>query len=352
VFGFQQCCDADAYAQLGASCLNNLNFCWNDLRPVGAIALNALMPHGLASFNHTLLLLFSLFLIATELGFTLKSKVSRVLIFKASIAFILLELMFIGLASVNLTDISAGIFAALAILGFARKNTLLLTIAGGISVLIRSAYLYPMLILVVWFLFEMSYKRQYCKSLLVVLFFVIIAPQFLLTYQHTGVFSFLDPSVIEYWRNFHLISNWYGCDGIVLPLSTHPYKKFSLIPWESSLLDLTTAYKQKEWKDIFYLLLGRLDFYFSSFVLWNKVYLSSLNERLFSPVVMVLNIIIFIISSLYWMKKNILWRIWFSLSPIIAQSLLIIPEQRFIFVIQLFLILFTYLYFMELGNNI
>ncbi|MCX7068395.1 MAG: hypothetical protein NTW85_11965 [Methylococcales bacterium] len=344
VMKFDQCCDSDHYAKLGDRCLNNIASCYDNLRPVGAIILNALMPHGLASFNHTLLLFFSLLFIASESGSILNRNCSMVLMIKVSGVFILLELMFAGLVSVNLTDASSGIFAGLAILGFCRKNVLLFVFAGGISVLIRAAYLYPMLILVIWFLIESLYVKSHRNFLLTSLFFVCITPQFLLTYQHTGVFAFLDPTTVAYWRDIHLSSNYYGYDTIFLPPSINlPFEKATSMPWQSSLLDLPTAYKQKQWSDIVHLLAGRIEFYFSSFVPWSKAYLNSPSERIFSPLVMVLNITVFVISSIYLKQKDILWRVWFPLSLILAQSLLIVPEQRFIFVIQLFLIIFTYL---------
>lgn len=137
--------------------------------------------------------------------------------------------MFIGLASVDLTDVPAGVFAAFSILGFARKNALLFALAGGLSALIRAAYLYPMIVLAIYFLVECLYQKQYWKSLLTSLFFVCIAPQFLLTYQHTGVFSFFEPTRTAYWTNYHLTTPWYGYDTILIPelgwhyASQHPH---------------------------------------------------------------------------------------------------------------------------------
>lgn len=339
MFGFQQCCDADIYTELGKLCSSNWDSCWHEYRPVGSIVLNALMPYGLASFNHMLLLFFSLYLIVSESGFEFGRKYSKsltsALMLKAIGAFVLLEILFVGLASVNLTDVSAGIFAAFAILGFARKNAYLLALAGGLSVLIRAAYLYPMLILVIFFLVECLYEKRR-EGLYAGLFFACIAPQFLLTYQHTGIFAFFDPSSVKYWQDFHLSRSWYGYDTLLPPA---PY------PWQSSRLDLVTAYRQQQWGDIVHLLVARMEFYFSSFVLWGKVYLTSPSERIFSPLVFIGYLVMVALSILYLVRRGVSWRILLPLSLILAQSLLIIPEQRFVFVIQLFAAMFTYLYF-------
>ncbi len=203
--------------------------------------------------------------------------------------------------------------------------------------------MYPILILVIWFLIESCYRNRQKSSLLAGLFFVVIAPQFLLTYQHTGIFSFLDSSSVTSWRYVHLSKNWYGYDTLIS--SEYPLGAY---PWKSSLMDFITSYKANKWGDIVPLLAGRMEFYFSSFVLWSKAYLSTPAERIFSPVVFLLNFGMFILSSIYLKSKGSSWRVWLPLFLILAQSLLIVPEQRFVFVIQLFLVAFTYLYLLEL----
>ena len=346
MFGFQQCCDADLYTDLGKLCSINWESCWHKNRPVGSVILNALMPYGLAPISHLLLLFFPLYLIASESGFELGRKYSKywvsVVMLRATGAFLLLEIMFIGLASVNLTDVSAGILAALAILGFTKKNAYLLALAGGLSVLIRSAYLYPFLILVIWFLIECLYEKRR-EGLYVGLFFVCIAPQYLLTYQHTGMFAFLEPSSMKYWQDFHFSTSWYGFDTL-LPHTSGAWQS-------SSLLDLTTAYRQQQWGEMLHLFAARMGFYFSSFVPWSKVYLTATSDRIFSPLILIWHLAMVALSILYLMRKGVAWRMWLPLSLILAQSLLIVPEQRFIFVIQLFLVMFSYLYFFKKGRT-
>ncbi|EGW22945.1 hypothetical protein [Methylobacter tundripaludum] len=83
MFGFKQCCDAGGYIELGKLCSSNLDYCWNAIRPVGAIHLSAAMPYGLAPFSNFLLLILSLFLIASELDFKPSRKSLIALIFKA-----------------------------------------------------------------------------------------------------------------------------------------------------------------------------------------------------------------------------------------------------------------------------
>ncbi|WP_150107764.1 hypothetical protein [Methylobacter tundripaludum] len=114
---------------------------------------------------------------------------------------------------------------------------------------------------------------------------------------------------------------------------------------------MVTAYKQEQWGDIIHLLIGKMEFYFSSFTLWSKAYLDSPSERIFSPIIFILYFVMLVLSSLCLRQRKILWRVGLPLCLILGQSLLIIPEQRFVFIIQLFLIAFTYLYFIEIGNN-
>lgn len=346
MFGFQECCDATTYLDLGRLCLSGLNPCWHEIRPIGAILLNALMfPYGLATLNHILLLSLSLFIIAYESGGKLSSRqtlFAMVWLFLKGIgAFLLLEVMFLGLASVNLTDTAAGVFAAVAILGFSRKNNLLLAVAGGISVLIRAAYLYPMLLLVVFCLVESFYKKRGGGGI-IVLFFVCISPQYWLTYQHTGMFSFLDPSSVNYWRDFHLASNWAGYDTLI------PAAGYS---WESGVsVGMASAFQYHQYNDVANLIIARIQFYFSSFVPWAKVYLDSTSERIFSPLVVMLHVAALYFSVMYLKIRSL--KIGFPLLLVLVQSLVIIPEQRFIFLIQLFLVMFTYLYFLRIGEKV
>lgn len=357
MLGFQECCDAFNYANAGRVCLvRGWGYCWSEFRALGSTLLNALMhPYGLAPLSHVLLLVFALFLMATELrldrtgrkgdwAYMLSVRHDRQamlhiqkFLLKVLGAFLLLELMFMGLASVNLTDVPAGVFAAMAIIGFYRKNALLVALAAGASVLIRAAYLYPMMVMVVYFMLESMYKKCGSKAAIVSLFFLCLSTQYWLTYQHTGVFSFLDPGKVEYWRNFHFSSNLAGYDTLI-PVAAHP--------WPSSAkLGLAAAFEQMQWGELFRLFVSRIDFYFASFVPLNKVYLSAASERIFSPAIFVMYCAAFVFSYLYLKVNGRAWRIWIPLSIILAQNFLIIPEQRFIFIIQLFLVMFSYLYF-------
>ena len=360
MLGFQECCDAIYYADAGQVCwVRGWPSCWFEFRALGSTLLNALMyPYGLAPLSHVLLLAFSFYILAIGqqqggLGqkwnlqniLTVRHDKQAMLHAKKYIiyvlgAFILLEFMFMGLASVNLTDVPAGVFAAMAIIVFYRKNALLFALAAGASVLIRAAYLYPMLVMVTYFIVESLYKKSWSKAAISSLFFLCLAPQYWATYQHIGVFSFLDPSKVEYWRNFHFLSNFAGYDTLI-PAAGHP--------WQSgATLGFAAAFEQRQWGELIKLFASRVDFYFASFVPLGKVYLSAASERIFSPVVFLLHGTAFVFSYLYLKVKIDAWRIWVPLSIILAQSLLIIPEQRFIFVIQLLLVMFAYLYFIRI----
>lgn len=203
MLGFQECCDTVIYSDLGQVCLTQgWSVCLSEYRPLGALALNAFMyPYGLAPLSHALLLVFSLFMADARQGQSNTGKawsLKNVLIarpdnrylqkylLKALGAFLLLEFMFMGLASVNLTDVPAGVFAAFAIVGFYRKNAFLFALAAGVSVLIRAAYLYPMLVMVAYFIAESLYKKTWSKAAISSLFFLCLAPQYWLIYQHLG----------------------------------------------------------------------------------------------------------------------------------------------------------------------
>ncbi|MEQ1534050.1 MAG: hypothetical protein HOO97_05780 [Sideroxydans sp.] len=336
MLGFQQCCDAYQYDALGAACLSIGN-CWNEQRPIGAVALSATLGHAMVLLNHTLLFLFARYLIRGEvkahLNIVTYQPTARDQWVKTFVIFSIFEVMFSGLASVMLSDVAAGVFAAFAILGFMQKDALLLSIAGAISVLIRAAYLYPILVIVVFFLAESLFQKRK-TGVWAALFFVGIAPQFWLTYVHTGVFAFLDPATVNYWREFHFSSNWAGYDTLV------PAQGF---PWKvEGLVGFSVAYQLQQWGDMFALIVGRINFYFSSFVLWGKVYLSSPSERIFTPIIGLCSFATFVASVLY--LKASAWRLALPLSLILMQSLIIVPEQRFIFVIQLFLVVYASLY--------
>lgn len=357
MLGFQECCDALYYSQAGQICrAGGWEVCWHGYRALGSILLNAIMPFP--PLSHALLLLFSLFFIAFDLQLgssrthaiwhirmSVRPDKSSVLfikkyLLKALGAFLLLEIMFLGLASVNLSDVPAGVFAAIAILGFYRKNALLFALAAGAGVLIRAAYLYPMMTLAVYFILESLYKKRLVKAAIVSLFFFCIAPQYWMTYQHIGKFSFLDPSQVEIFKNSHFTSNSAGYDTIISPVSGYS--------WQSgAALGSASAFEQHQWAELYKLLVSRMDFYFASGVPLGKVYLYSASERIFSPIVLILHLGVFTFSFLYLKAKGNAWRIWTPLSIILAQSLLIKPEQRFIFVIQMFLVMFAYLYFMR-----
>ena len=343
MLGFEQCCDADIYKALGAACLADWHHCWDTLRPIGAIFLNAFFGDVFPLFNHFLLLTFSIYLIGSEAGINLKifsvTLTSRPLRLRALGAFLLLEVMFAGLASVYLTDVTAGIFAAFAILAFMRKNTLILAVAGAISVLIRAAYLYPMLVIIIFYLAESIYQKRK-DGALAAIFFIFIASQYCLTYINTGVFSFIDSTATAYWQNFHLSSSSAGYDTIL-----YPSRGFHRVADGS--IGLADAYMNNQWMAIGKLMTVRMNFYFSSFVPYNKVYLLAPSERIYSILIGISNLIALIFSILY--LKLRAWRIGFPVSLVLAQSLIIIPEQRFIFVIQLFLVMFTYLYL--IGNK-
>jgi hypothetical protein len=112
---------------------------------------------------------------------------------------------------------------------------LFFALAAGVSVLIRAAYLYPMIVIDILFLCESLYQKNWSNAAIISLFFLCLVPQYWLTYRHLGVFSFLDPSKVEYWSDFHFSSNLAGYD-TVIPAAG--------LPWQSgALLGLSAAFE-------------------------------------------------------------------------------------------------------------
>ena len=185
MFGFKECCDATSYAHLSQQCLKSFSFCWNEIRPIGATILSAItFTNGLVWVNHFLLISFSFFIVAFEgrsnlnlrQAYLSSPKKCLPYLFNVFLLILLLELFFLGLASVNLTDVSAGIFAAIAIVAFSCNKTLLFSIASAFSILTRAMYLYPMILLITYMLFEGFFKKVKLR----VVFNLI--PFFLLTF--------------------------------------------------------------------------------------------------------------------------------------------------------------------------
>jgi hypothetical protein len=350
MLGFESCCDATTYLEGGRLCREQgWAACWNEARPIGAHLLNALAyPHGLTYLSHALLLILAIVVVfirwdrpgVPAAGPPRRRGLVRVL--EAAGAFAVLELLFVGLASVNLTDVPAGVLAILAFIAFHRGRGLAFALAAAGSVLIRAAYLYPMVAVAAYFVAESLYRRRYLRAAAIAVFFAALVPQFWATYAHTGRFTFLDPVMVEFWRNFHMSSSLSGYD-TALP--------FTEVPWPSGApLGLAAAVEAREWSAVVRLFLGRFDFYFGSLVPLGKAYLDSASERLFSPAVYLLNGVMLLCSIRFLAPRAgaAALRIALPLLLVLAQSLVIIPEQRFVFVIQAFLAIFTYLYLLSI----
>jgi hypothetical protein len=74
------------------------------------------------------------------------------------------------------------------------------------------------------------------------------------------------------------------------------------------------------------------------------VYLQSASERIYSPAIYLLHAMMLLCSIRFLVHGAGALRIALPLLLILAQSMVIIPEQRFIFVVHVFLAVFTYLY--------
>jgi hypothetical protein len=316
--------------------------CWSDFRSIGAVILNAFAyPRGLAPLSHLLLLATAALFAGFDPGIDARTQ-PRAYLMRLLGALGLLEFAFIGVASVNLTDVPAGVLAVLAIVAFYRKQAVPFALAAGLSVLVRAAYLYPMTLVAVYFIAESAYERRWRRIAALGLYFACLAVQYVATYQHLGIIAFLDPAKVAFWRDYHLSSHFGGYDTLLVQPSPLPWPSFTG-------MGLTEALATHNCIEVWRLFAGRFNFYFASYVPYGKVYLDAPTDRIFSPIIYAIHFMLLAFSILY-LKRVAGWRSLRIAAPvalIVAQSFIIIPEQRFMVVFQMLLLMFGYLYFLS-----
>ena len=218
------------------------------------------------------------------------------------------------------------------------------------------------------------YRRNKYQDLILLVALIPIGIQFAATYSHTGELSYLSPKQSQKWQSIHLSSTNIGYDTIVktqtvsqIPLEEiltqrhHLPASFGSSGIVKDKIAISTKYWKNQypqvdggflpmWEALNYyglisLALERINFYFGSYA--SKTYLSNSYDRFFSALYLVFNIIFVTLAIVYLTKlikqtgiTGISINVMIGL--IIAEALLIIPEQRFIIAFQTLIWLFAY----------
>lgn len=377
-----QCCDGETYLRLGEACATQ-GICYDEQRPMGAVYWFSL-PYRLGLdanaliVGHLLLVSVSIVLSILVTGQPLirhqKSPCRYLLWAGVIILSGLIHLVFLyPLLRVSLSDLPAGMLALsgiwLLLLSSDDEKYRWMKLAGaglclGLAVWIRAFYLYPLLAGISVWIIVSCYRGSFktCDYWLL-LALLPIAIQYGATYNHTGSFSFIAPDRVNEGMNLHLNDPAVGYDIIIRPSE---YWR-----WQSDcgeIQGLLTSIKSTDMRSLRCLIKGRFNFYFGSYSktvypsfhsfenYWGnspppklqppfelRTLESSIENttsdriRNWSAIYLIANILIICIVITYKITHlkyahdtNTLIDIFIFF--IIIESLLIIPEQRFIIV--------------------
>lgn len=377
-----QCCDGETYLRLGEACALTGD-CYDAQRPMGAVYWFSL-PYRLGLdanalvYAHLLLAAISILLSTLTIGKQLihHTRLPKQYLIWAAIAMTstLIHFIFLyPLLRVSLSDIPAGLLALNGIWILLlcddedKYGWIKIAVAGlciGMAAWVRAFYLYPLLASIsVWTIIcwkQKSFKNSDGWLFLAALPILI---QYGVTYQQSGSFSFISPEKIDEGIHLHLDDPAIGYDMIIRP------REFWR--WQSDcgeINGLVTSIKNADATSLLCLIKGRINFYFGSYshityhnfynaqIYWGDSPLpeplppfelreleSSIENaksdkiRNWSPIYLSFNIfaicgaVVFALLNrkhIHGTHTLILLFIVF----IIAESLLIIPEQRFIIV--------------------
>lgn len=377
-----QCCDGETYLRLGEACATT-GECYDTQRPMGAVYWFSL-PYRLGLdghalvFGHLLLLAISILLSTLATGRGLINhhmQPKRYLLWAGlAISSALIHLVFLyPLLRVSLSDMPAGLLTliGICILLLADQDEkhrwIKLAVAGlclGLAVWIRAFYLYPLLVSISFWAIvnwkRSSFKKNDCWLLLALLPITI---QYGATYNHAASFSFIPPDRIDEGVNLHMNDPAIGYDMIIRP---REYWR-----WQSDcgeIQGLAESIKSLNMKSLLCLSKGRFNFYFGSYsaityhnyhnfesywgdnplpnpqpVFELRVLESSIENtasdriRNWSPTYLAFNMLALCLAItfmvMYWKSiNNTYCLVALYVFLITAESLLIIPEQRFIIV--------------------
>jgi hypothetical protein len=346
----EQCCDAMGYLELGRQCAQNLNHCWDPLRTIGATVYYAvpfflgLPPETVLVFNF-LLLFFSIYL-ATRVvhGFLqLPTTNPTFTWFTAGIIAALPHVLFMwGCARHALTDVPAG---SLILIGLwlmvlsIREKTYLLSYAGllfSCGALMRPFYLYLVfLVAVVYSGFQLAMLKMRAIKAVAIFLLCLLLPlgfQYLLTYNNTKQWSFMEKNMEANVIKASMSFGIWGYDTLLPGVSlrfTDPYTQNG----QGGVID---AWHKHDFVRVAVLFAKKENFYFGSWVPLNYVYIRSAKERIFSPLILVVNILAFA-GFFYFGLARGRWKVFFmpmlAAGLIWAQCVIMHPEARYMVVV-------------------
>ena len=348
----RQCCDAEVYLTLGEICSRTLHLqCWDSLRPIGSAVyfsvpyLLGISPKFIIVMNF-LLLALSVYLGNKAVGETYSFTHWNNLYVRYAIV-TLPHLVFMYDAAWNaLSDVPAACFALIGIwfliLGIKKAKVWLYAISGlslGLAAFIRAFYLYPVLLTALCIMIAFVYYKF--QPRIGVVFFIAmlgipILYQFQSTYRHTGQWSYLNEAATAPETEIHFTRPQYGYDTV--SMAPYPYDASNCFKEPGGLKG---AVQNKDLYGILCIFVKRQTFYFESHAFpFNQVYLLSPNERVFSPLILILHgavlawVFYFVwhskVKSLFFIPAVLIGSIW-------MEGTLIRPESRYLMVLYVFL---------------
>jgi hypothetical protein len=344
IFGLHfgdQSADAVNYLQLGSACAKRATGCWDKLRPVGA-NLYFSLPFRLGLPPESIIIL-NLALVAGSIA--LADYVSQKLgplrgwqRWCRLLAIVVPHLVFLWAPSWNsLSDVPATVFALasvqLMLLTRAKDHFLCYLAIGislGICLSLRAFFLYPALLAVASLLLvSASDLPRLLRRLVTLVIFIPITLQFWATYTHTSKLAFIDPKTEAWGRKVHFESTLAGYDTFL----QQPVKSWDAKECFRNSRNFRDALDKRDLSAASCLLLRRQEFYFGTYTHGGKVYLSSPADRHQSRIYLILSSIVLVVALGRLIVRRRIFEGFPAVSFLVAvwgQSLLIIPEARFI----------------------
>lgn len=274
---FQQCCDTQDYLYYGQLCA--AGNCYEPLRPAGALYWFSIpyrlgWPPEILIVLHWILLIASIALVTiTGIQWVKKNggSLSRTAWIALAIASLAIHLFFFRPVLYHaLTDAPAGLLLLIGIwlfiLGQLKNSGALYLIAGiclGLSVWMRSFYLYPVLgfVLATTLIAIISHRSHWKKLALLVALLPILS-QYHLVHQKHGYYAFLNKEKSAYWTQHHLISRFVGHDSNLSTKSAYGWAAACAMK-AHSMLDV---WQNKDMEGFLCLVKERTRFYWGSYL--------------------------------------------------------------------------------------
>lgn len=272
-----QCCDAHLYINLARACL--AGECYDPVRPAGvqywfSLPLRVGLPLEYVMVANWVLLFISVTLAVFAVRAVLRKingavglGATAIILFVATASHIF---FFWPFMHVFLADAPAGLMATIGIFSYLLGSNsqrwpaaawwVLAGIGLGMSVWIRSFYLYPVVILLgIHTLFWLLNGRRRAVDILVLVALIPILIQFNMTWQRHHQWSFIEPVASKTWKSIHLSDSGIGYDTL-LPFSAYRiFPKCEFIPG-----GVKAAWDNKSFKTLWCYTSRRIAYYWGS----------------------------------------------------------------------------------------